>query len=384
IKASNPGAGDEFGRVVAINSDGTVLAVGAPGEDSDATGVNGAQDNEQLPDAGAVYVFQYDGVRWDQQAYVKASAPVRDTPRFGLAVAISAGGDRLAVGSPYEDYCPWDVNNEAGCVDGGAVYIFDFDGELWQQQAYLESPWGIDEHFGAAVALSADGNRLATSAPDLDRHDAWTMFGAVYVYDYDGDSWTGQLVGPPNDGVDFFTYDSSGGRLALSADGNRLAFDLNYWVFPGFERDGNWIAVYDFIGSTWQLQDWLRASNGISDNKDRFGGSLAMSGDGRMLAVGASGEAGIASGVNGDENDNSAERSGAAYLFALGSEGWVQTTYIKASNTDPVDMFGKAVALSFDGEILAAGASGEGSSSIGVDGDQSDNSAPASGAVFIY
>src|SRR6266705_2462246 len=40
IKASNPGAGDQFGTSVALSSDGITLAVGAPGEDSSVTGID--------------------------------------------------------------------------------------------------------------------------------------------------------------------------------------------------------------------------------------------------------------------------------------------------------------------------------------------------------
>src|SRR5690606_9618911 len=44
IKASNTDAGDGFRRV-SLSADGNTLAVGAPGEDSNATGINGNQDN---------------------------------------------------------------------------------------------------------------------------------------------------------------------------------------------------------------------------------------------------------------------------------------------------------------------------------------------------
>ena len=62
LKASNPGANDEFGHVVAI--DGDTLVVGVPREDSNATGVNGDQANNSMPDAGAAYVFVRNGTVW--------------------------------------------------------------------------------------------------------------------------------------------------------------------------------------------------------------------------------------------------------------------------------------------------------------------------------
>ena len=58
VKASNTGAGDHFGTSAALSSDGTTLAVGATGEDSSVTGINGNQADNSAPGAGAVYVLQ--------------------------------------------------------------------------------------------------------------------------------------------------------------------------------------------------------------------------------------------------------------------------------------------------------------------------------------
>jgi hypothetical protein len=57
LKASNSEAGDAFGASVALSGDGNTLAIGATGEDSNATGVNGAQSNNGEPDSGAAYLY---------------------------------------------------------------------------------------------------------------------------------------------------------------------------------------------------------------------------------------------------------------------------------------------------------------------------------------
>ena len=57
IKGSNTQAYDEFGGSVALNRDGRTLVVGARGEDSGATGVNGSMADNSVDEAGAVYVF---------------------------------------------------------------------------------------------------------------------------------------------------------------------------------------------------------------------------------------------------------------------------------------------------------------------------------------
>ncbi len=100
--------------------------------------------------------------------------------------------------------------------------------------------------------------------------------------------------------------------------------------------------------------------------------------------MGAPYEASSATGINGNQGDNSADDSGAVYVFSRSGSTWVQQAYVKASNTGANDSFGSRVALSADGKTLAVGASYEGSSATGINGNQGDNSAGYSGAVYLY
>jgi hypothetical protein len=94
LKTSYSGAGDYFGSAISLS--GETLAVGAFGEASNVTGVNGDQSNNSAPFAGAVYVFTRTAGVWSQQAYLKASN-TEAGDRFGYAVSLS--GDTLVVGS---------------------------------------------------------------------------------------------------------------------------------------------------------------------------------------------------------------------------------------------------------------------------------------------
>ena len=102
---------------------GDTLAVGANGEDSNATGVNGNEANNSATDSGAVYLFTRSGTTWSQQAYLKASnTSVEDY--FGSSVALS--GDTLAVGATREASSATGVNGNqhgAGMEYSGAVYV---------------------------------------------------------------------------------------------------------------------------------------------------------------------------------------------------------------------------------------------------------------------
>ena len=180
-----------------MSADGAVLAVGAPRDASNAAGVNGDSDNNAASDAGAAYVFVRSATTWTQEAYFKASNP-DPLDSFGLQIALSADGATLAVGAYGEDGGGTGLNQPSNVFasDAGAVYVFERVSSDWTQQSYVKA-WNSEagDHFGVAVALSADGGTLAVGAvgedssrvgtvrsvPDNDDNSA-SSSGAVYLY----------------------------------------------------------------------------------------------------------------------------------------------------------------------------------------------------------
>ena len=85
---------------------------------------------------------------------------------------------------------------------------------------------------------------------------------------------------------------------------------------------------------------YLKASNPEASDHFGCGGVLqghtgrgvALSADGMTLAVGAPHEASAASGVNGNQRDNSVFDAGAVYVYTRSGSGWTQQAYLKASN----------------------------------------------------
>ncbi len=328
IKASNTEADDYFGITMALSTDGTTLAVAALHEDSGATGVNGDQTSNTATNSGAVYIYINNG-GWQQQAYLKASNPDADD-NFGSGLALSADGNTLAVGASGEDSRPGNPTDNS-LTDAGAVYLFVRTGTTWTQQAIVKaSNADAGDTFGAVVALSADGNTLAAGAPAED-------------------------------------------SAATGVGGNQAS---NTVMNSG--------AAYVFTrsGQTWSQEGYIKASN--TEAADEFGGAIALSADGNTLAVGALGEDSAATGINGDGTDNSAKISGAAYVYTRAGKTWSFQAYIKASNTDANDRFGTDVSLSGDGNLLAVGAPSESSTATGIDGDQHNNGAGLSGAVYLF
>ncbi|MFT7661979.1 MAG: hypothetical protein ACI87A_000187 [Planctomycetota bacterium] len=394
IKASNTEANDDFGRSVALSGD--TLAVGALSEASNATGIDGDQLNNLAPFSGAVYVFKRDSTgTWSQEAYIKASNTEANDD-FGRSVALS--GDTLAVGALSE------ASNATG-IDGdqlnnlapnsGAVYVFKRDSfDAWSQEAYIKaSNTAQFNFFGRSMALS--GDMLTVGAPNESSsatgingdqlNNLAPNSGAVYVFKRDSfDAWSQEayIKASNTDFGDLFGQSVvlSGDTLAVGAptersnatgiDGDQLNNLTPSGAVYVFKRDST---------GTWSQEAYIKASNTGFD--DFFGVSLALSGD--TLAVGADDEDSNATGIDGDQGDNSAGRSGAVYLFKRDGTGtWSQEAYIKASNTAVADEFGVALALS--GETLAVGAHLEDSNAIGFDGDQDDNSARDSGAVYVF
>ena len=69
-------------------------------------------------------------------------------------------------------------------------------------------------------------------------------------------------------------------------------------------------------------------------------------------------------------------------MFVRVTNAWSQQAYIKASNTGMSDAFGGTVTLS--GDVLVVAASAEDSNARNVNGLESDNSAEAGGAVYLF
>ncbi len=390
LKASNTGAADWFGFSVAVSGD--TVVVGARGEASAATGVNGNQADNSAGQSGAAYVFVRSGASWSQQAYLKASN-TNAGDSFGTSVAIS--GDTVVVGVPNEDSAATGVNgnqadNSAGSA--GAAYVFVRSGTSWSQQAYLKaSNTGAGDRFGSSVAVSGDtvvvgvpnedsaatgvnGNQADNSAP---------LAGAAYVFVRGGTSWSQQayLKASNTNEADLF-----GDSIAISGDTvvvGAFGEDSAATGVNGNQADDSATgagAAYVFVrsGASWSQQAYLKASN--TNELVEFSRSVAISGD--TVVVSAYLEGSAATGVNGNQFDNSLADAGAAYVFVRSGSSWSQQAYLKASNTNATDYFGWSVAIS--GDTVVVGAFGESSAATGVNGNQSDNSATDAGAAYVF
>jgi hypothetical protein len=309
-------ADDRFGHDVALSSDGTRLAVGAIL--NDGTGSN----------AGHVRVFNWSGSAWIQLGGDIDGEAADD--RFGVSVALSSDGTRLAVGG---------YQNDGGGSNTGHVRVFNWSGSAWIQLGGDIDGEAAEDYFGHDVALSSDGTRLAVGATFND--GTGTDAGHARVFEYHQGSSTWIQLGVDIDGEaagDWFGY-----SVALSSDGTRLA--VGGYQNDGTGTDAGHVRVFDWSGSVWTQ---VGADIDGEAAGDSFGGSVALSSDGTRLAVGAT------------SNDGTGTDAGHVRVFDLVGSTWTQVG-ADIDGEAAGDRFGKSVALSSDGTRLAVSASGTGS-----------------------
>ncbi len=396
LKASNTGSPDGFGRAVAISGDGVWIAVGAPFEKSNATGINGNQLDNSFPNSGAVYIFKQSGGIWTQVAYVKASN-TDPSDGFGSSVSLNENGSKLAVGAYLESSNATGINGNQSnnsMFGAGAVYVFNRVGNAWSQEAYIKaSNTNGGDGFGNKLSLSGNGQYLAVGAEGEDsnatgvngnqNNNSFNDSGAVYIFKLSGNVWSQETyLKASNTG----NGDEFGHSIMLDKEGETLICgawkeDSNGNQNNNSKQDSGAVYMFKRNGVSWVQETYLKAST--IDAGDLFGVSVSITIDGSRISVGANSEDSIAIGINGNEADNSAFLSGAAYVFSNTGNGWNQESYIKSSNNESGDSFGQQAILSYCGNILIVTATGEDSNATGINGNQSNNSANLSGAAYV-
>lgn len=412
FKASNTGLADHFGLSFALSGDGNTLAVGARNEDSASRGINGDDSDDSSHESGAVYIFAKDETGlWQQQAYIKASNADKGD-RFGWDISISDDGNTLAVNAPLEDSSGTGVNSRTkGNNDGhdvGAIYIFKRTEGNWSEAAYIKPPQYSKYPTTGNLALSPDGQKLVVAMSHyyiyqysigpqgvvgeglLYEHNVSSLSlnnnGWLAVGYAKDDTSTGvvHIVAPGGDSAQVIKASNAeanasfGYSVALSRDGETLAV--------GAPNEDDFGAVYTFAKDTsgdWAEEAYIKPSSSVPVAE--FGADVALSSDGEILAVGAPGESGSDTGINGQQSNNGSTSAGAVYVFKRDDTGsWGQRSYVKASNTDAHDQFGEVLSLSADGRMLAVSAPVESSNATGINGDQTNNDLSSAGAVYLY
>lgn len=376
---------------VAVSPDGANVYVASPFDDTIATferdggtakltfsqiledgvdgvqGLNGAVYLSVSPDganvyvayeiadnAGAAYVFVYDGENWQFQAKLTA-ADGESGDVFGLAVDVS--GDFIVVGAPAA------VGAAGPTVGGGAAYVFKRDGTSWTQDARLVGTLTVttdafdtpgNDNFGRAVAINGDVPAESTGggmvynvvvgAP-LDNHSQSIDAGSAFLFQLsaNGSAWneTAKLIA--NDPIG-----ASGYGWAVDLDGDHMIIGAyNY-------GNGAYIFVRRGSQGVWGLETKVDGSGG------EFGRSVAV--------FARSGRATFA--VGSPYDDELGFASGAVYVLEGSTQPFDQQNIFTVGQAE-YDRFGSDVAV-LEGRVLATAITAP------------DNVPPSNGAAYLF
>jgi hypothetical protein len=199
--------------------------------------------------------------------------------------------------------------------DGGAQ-VPDAGQPSFAQQTELQVP-----QVSAAALQGSTAFICSTSANGL--------AGACYVFTLSNGVWSLQQTLTASDGAPFDYF------------GTSVALDGVTAVVGAIGKGGFTGAAYVFTlgGAVWTQHQELGALDAQAGNA--FGSAVALS-DGTAL-IGAS----------------AAEQTGAAYVFAATDGTWLQQAELTASDGQPADSFGSAVALSGSTALIGAYAAGQ-------------------------
>jgi hypothetical protein len=236
---------------------------------------------------------------------------------YGRSVAINGNGTIAAIGA----------TRIGGTAESG-VYIFKKVGNTWMyNQKVLPSVVTASDNFGISVALSESGNVLVVG-------DSSNAQGVAFVFNLDGsgDYIESQILTNTDGGE----YKAFGYVVAVSKDGSVLAAGAPSAVYNGLTCGS--VYLYRFVGGTWVETSRVIPAD-TPQGSGYAGGTIALSEDGNVVAVGAHQRASFA---------------GAVYVYTSGGAGWVQRQMLSGATAGV--RFGRAVDLSADGNVLAIGA----------------------------
>ena len=296
--------GDGFGHSVSLSGDRVLI--GAYGDD----------DNN--PDSGSAYVFDYDGSSWIQSQ--KLSANDGDwADNFGYSVSLYA--NQALIGAR------WDGDNG---FKSGAAYIYRYDGSNWSQAKKLIASDGqARNNFGNSVSLSHNRALIGSVYGSGNNSSS----GSAYIYDFIDNDWVESKKLIANDGK---TGNEFGHAVSISS--GKVLIGAYYNDVHGSAY------VFDYIDNQWEQSEKLNSSEGSAG--DWFGSSVSLFGN-RVLI-----------GAEGDDS------LGSAYIFEYDGQNWILMQKLNANDGIPGDGFGFSVSLNEDRAIIGLGPNSDGAAYI--------------------
>jgi hypothetical protein len=269
-------ASERSDSAIAMDANGTVLAVGAPWY----------QVNDEYD--GLVRVYSWDGTNWNQLG--KEITNLGVGARVGSTVSLSDDGNTLAIGA---------TGNDSNGEDAGSAVVFTWDGSTWTQKGKFILGDEGDDLFGYDVDLDASGDIIAVGAAHqlLDRsHPGYTK-----IFEWNGTDWVQRgptIVGETNG-------DRAGYSVSLNDAGDVLAIGA-------ISNDANGTNSGQVRVYSWNGSDWAQKGTDVDGaGGDWFGHSVSLSDDGNVFAA------------SSPPSDASARIAGQVVVFEWDGSDWV-------------------------------------------------------------
>ena len=286
-----------FGMAVALEGD--VLVVGAFFE------------NERGREAGAAYVFEYDGSTWQSTAKLLGDE-TSPFDWFGVSCAIDAG--RIVVGARQD---------HGGAFMSGAAYVFEKVDGTWSQTARLTaaSPW-VSGNFGHAVDISGDAILVG-------EFNGQTGPGRAHLFEWNGEAWAPTLLTPSDSQID----DMFG--VAVALDGGTALVGSR--MHDGAAINTGAVFVYERQApATWGETAILTSPSPRS--RSEFGNKVDLEGDVALIG----------------EWEGGGPLPGASHVFRRIEGAWRSTAELQPDYDGTGGGFGHDVAM--DGSTAVVGA----------------------------
>ncbi len=338
---------------VAMSGDGNTVALGMPNylhSESDAQ-------------SGEVFVFHGNGSRW-----VRTRIPPASRSQFGRWVGLSDAGDTLAVA--------YGVSSNPSLPPKVAIY--KLVNGAWQQVRDIASAPGHTDVCVQGV-LSGDGSTVAESC-----HEGaiGTTPARFYVRTHSGPNWNTRADLPLVMSVSS-AFGFGHGGIAIDGTGNTVAAQF----FAAGDGPSE-VHVFERADGVYEKEAVLAPGAWRSPaQRHFFGQSIALSGNGIVLAVGDPYDNGTGNGPRAAPLLAGQTRTGAVYVYRYKNDWWDLYNMVKPNyypDNAPFLNFGNDVEFSANGVSLLVGESGESSNAVGVSGSWHNLSAPGSGAVWLY
>ena len=265
-------ANDQSGYSVSLSSDGTIVAIGAIGNEG-----NGSS-------AGHTRIYQYSSDSWSQLGGDIDGEAASDNS--GYSVSLSSDGTKVAIGA---------YGNDGTGSQAGHTRIYQYSSGSWSQLGSdIDGERGTD-YAGFSVSLSGNGNIVAIGAP-LNAGVNGSSSGHARIYQFSNNSWS--QLGSDIDGD--AAGDFSGCSVSLSDDGTKVAIGAYFNDVNG-TSSGN-AEIYQFSNNSWSEIGPAIAGEAAGD---AAGWSVSLSGDGTKVAIGAS------------ANDGNGENAGHVRIYTI-------------------------------------------------------------------